>query len=40
MISHGDTGTPITTPPAAARMTKPVAIDITSRITISLKAKV
>ena len=23
MISHGDTGTPITTPPATARMTKP-----------------
>ena len=37
MISHGDTGTPMTTPPATARMTKPVAIDMTSRMTMSLK---
>ena len=40
MISQGDTGTPMTTPPATARMTKPVAIDMTSRITMSLNANV
>ena len=40
MISHGDTGTSMTTPPATARMTKPAAIAMTSRMTTSLSQKV
>ena len=40
MISHGETGTAMTTPPAAARITKPVAIAMTSRITTSLSQNV
>jgi len=40
MISHVEIGTSITTPPATARMTNPVAIDITSRITMSFSENV
>jgi len=36
MISHGEIGTSITTPPATARNTNPLAIAITSRMTMSL----
>ena len=34
------TGTPITNPPASARSTKPIAIDMTSRITMCFNHRV
>jgi len=40
MMSHGDTGTSITTPPAAARITNPDAIAITSRMATSFNTNV